>query len=204
MLNHNQKGRGQDAAHYCSNLKDLEASFGRMIVRVKRHLDMCDLSEAKLFLHSAIGTNAFSECENFGELLEKLHQDHIDVFNIFILVACFNNNELTEEIEAYNERKESFFKQTTVLEFQRAVVSRVESILSSGMAVVTITISKQMASHRTLKDIEKLAMGGFKEYHKRFIRLHAEICSSTELSGSKPKLSKQGTCNLCAVEGANR
>ena len=49
-----------------SNLKDLEISFGRMIVKVKRHLEKCDLSEAKLFLYSAIGTKAFSRCDNWG------------------------------------------------------------------------------------------------------------------------------------------
>ena len=160
-----------------SNLKDLEISFGRMIVRVKRHLDKCDLPDAKLFLYSAIGTKVFSSCENFGELLEKLQQDHIDVFNVSILqqlVACFDNHEQTEVIKAYNEKKEEFLKQTKVLEFQRAVVSRVEPILTSGKAVVTITISKEMAYDRTLKDIEKLAMEGFEECQKKFIRLHAE------------------------------
>ena len=107
----------------------------------------------------------------------QLQRDHISVFNISILqqlVACFDNHELTEVIKTYNERKESFLKQTTVLEFQRAVVSRVEPILASGMAVVTITISKEMANERTLKDIEKLAMEGFEKCHKKFIRLHAE------------------------------
>ena len=160
-----------------SNLKDLEISFGRMIVRVKRHLEKRDLSEAKLFLYSAIGTKDFSGCDNFGELLEKLQQDHIDVFNISILqqlVACLDNHEQTEVIEAYNEKKESFLKQTTVLEFQRAVVSKVEPILASGMAVVTIKVPRKMARHRTLKDIEELAMEGFEECHKKFIRLHAE------------------------------
>ena len=68
-----------------SNLKDLEISFGRMIVKVKRHLEKCDLSEAKLFLYSAIGTKAFSRCDNFGEILEQLQQDYIDVFNLSIL-----------------------------------------------------------------------------------------------------------------------
>ena len=109
--------------------------------------------------------------------MRKLQQDHIDVFNISILqqlVACFKNQEQTQVIEVYNEKKESFLKQTTVLEFQRAVVSRVEPILASGKAVVTITISKEMASHRTLKDIEKLAMEGFEKCQKKFIRLHAE------------------------------
>ena len=160
-----------------SNLKDLEISFGRMIVKVKRHLEKCDLSEAKLFLYSAIGTKAFSRCDNFGEILEQLQQDYIDVFNLSILqqlVACFDNCEPTEVIEAYNEKKESFLKHTTVLEFQRAVVSRVEPILASGKAVVTITISKESAYDRTLKDIEKLAMEGFEDCHKNFIRLHAK------------------------------
>ena len=163
-----------------SNLKELEASFSRMLVQVKRLLinSKCDLSDALLFLGSFIGSEEFIGCGNFDKLIWQLQRDHISVFNIFTLqqlLGCFNNHEeLTEAIEAYNEKKQSFLKQTTVLEFQRAVVSRVEPILASGMAVVTITISKEMASHRTLKDIEKLAIEGFEECHKKFIRLHAE------------------------------
>ena len=160
-----------------SNLKDLEVSFGRMIVKVKRHLEKCDLSEAKLFLRSVIDAKAFHGCENFGEILDQLLQDHVDVFNISILqqlVACFDNCEQTEVIEAYNEKKENFLQQTTVLEFQRAVVSRVAPIPASGKAVVTILISREMSCNQTLKDIEKLAMKGFEECHKAFIHLHAE------------------------------
>ena len=162
-----------------SNLKELEASFSQMLVQVKRLLvlNKCDLSDALLFLDSFVGTEDFIGCDNFDKLMRQLQRDHISVFNISILqqlVACFDNHELTEVIKTYNERKESFLKQTTVLEFQRAVVSRVEPILASGMAVVTITISKEMANERTLKDIEKLAMEGFEKCHKKFIRLHAE------------------------------
>ena len=87
-----------------------------------------------------------------------------------LTTAC----EQTEVIKTYNEKKENFLQQTTVLEFQRAVVSRVEPILASGKAVVTIVISREMAYDRTLKDIEKLAMDGFEECHKEFIHLHAE------------------------------
>ena len=158
------------------NLKDLEVSFGRMIVRVKRHLDKCDLSEAKLFLRSVVDAKAFHGCESFEEILDQLQQDHVDVFNISILqqlVACFDNCEQAEII-AYNEKKENFLQQTTVLEFQRAVVSRAGPILASGKAVVTIVISREMSCNITLKDIEKLAMKGFAECHKEFIHLHAE------------------------------
>ena len=162
-----------------NNLKELEILFGRMLVQVKRQFKKCDLSDALLFLDSVIGRENFIGCDNFDKLMRQLQRDHIGVFNISILqqlVACFKNQKQTELIEMYNMKKESFLKQTTVLEFQRAVVSRVEPILASGKAVVTITISEseEMASHRTLKDIEKLAMEGFEECHKKFINLNAE------------------------------
>ena len=150
-----------------------------MLVSVKCLLvrNECDLSNALLYLDSVIGSEYFIGCNNFDKLMWQLQRDQIDVFNISILqqlVACFDNHELTEVIEAYNQKKEIFLKQTTVLEFQHAVVSRVEPILASGKAFVTITISKKMACDRTLEDIEKLAMEGFEECHKRLIRLHAE------------------------------
>ena len=162
-----------------SNLKELEASFGHMLVQVKRLLvnSKCDLSDALLFLDSFIGSEVYIKCDNFDNLMRQLQRDHISVFNISILqqlLGCFNNHELTQVIEAYSEKKDSFLKQTTVLEFQRAVVSRVEPIIARGKAVVTITISKEMASQRTLMDIENLAIEGFKECHKEFIDLHAE------------------------------
>ena len=163
------------------NLRELEASFSHMLVQVKRFLvqNKCDLSDALLFLDSLIGSEDFIECENFDKLIRQLQRDHIDVFNIYILqqlVVSFNKDDLTELITAYNEKKEFFLKQTTVVEFQRAVVSRVVPILASGMAVVTIKVPKKMAlrCHRMLKDIEELAMEGFEECHKKLIRLHAE------------------------------
>ena len=107
-----------------------------MLVQVKRLLDECDLSKALLFLDSVIGSEEFNGCDNFGKLMLQLRQDHIDVFNITNLqdlVANFDKDELTKVIEAYIEKKESFLKQTTVLEFQHAVVSRVEPILASGI-----------------------------------------------------------------------
>ena len=134
------------------NIKELEISFGQMLVQVKRLLDKYDLSEALLFLDSIIGSKEFIGCDNFGKLLQQLRQNHIDVFNVSNLqelVANFDKGEFTEVIEAYIEKKESFLKQTTVLEFQHAVVSRVEPILASGMAVVTIKIPEELATDRT-------------------------------------------------------
>ena len=166
-----------------SNLKELEASFCRMLVQVIRLLvnNKCDLSQARFFLDSLIGSEEFTECENFEKLMRQLQRGHyIDVFNISILqellASCLNNDKLTKVIRAYLKKKEGFFKQTTVLEFQRAVVSRVKPILANGEVFVTITIS-EMSTKRTLEDIEKLAIEGFEERYKRFVHLRAEVGS---------------------------
>ena len=54
-----------------SNLKELEASFGHMVVQVKRLLvnSKYDLSEALLFLYSFVGTEDFIACDNFDKLM---------------------------------------------------------------------------------------------------------------------------------------
>ena len=177
------------------DLRELEASFAFMLMQVKRLLDRnkCDLSRGLLFLESVIGSKAFIGCDNFDKLMRQLQRDHIDVFNVSILqqlVAWFDNPALTQVIGVYNEKKEMFLKQTTLHEFQRAVVSRVEPILANGMVVLTIAIAAEMASLRTLRDMEILAMEGFEEHHKKFIHVQALPGGTGGTVGSSVK---QGT-----------
>ena len=161
-------------------LRELQRCFSCTLVKIKRFLQLhnCDLSDAQLFLDSLTDTKDFSSCDNFDKLLRLLQeQEYIDTFNIAglkDLVACFDRDGLTEIVEDYNEKKETFLKNTTVLSFQRAVVSMAEPVLPRGKATLTIKISRKLASHRTLKDIEELAMEGFEEGHKSLIRLHAK------------------------------
>ena len=159
----------------------MESLFSHTLVKVKRYLQTnCDLSDAQLFLDTLLSDGDFSKCDSFDELIRQLDRDYIDIFNTFRLrklVACFEKDELNKLVEAYEEKKQNFLKNTTVLSFQRAVVSRVEPVLPKGKAVVTIRIPKEMASRRTLKDIEELAKKGFDECHKSLIRLHAVVGS---------------------------
>ena len=162
-------------------LQGLESLFSRTLVKIVHFLKLnCDLSEAQLFLDTFIGTEDFSRCDNFDKLIRLLQRDHIDIFNTSRLqefVASFERDELTGFVDAYEKKKKRFFENTTVVSFQRAVVSRVEPILPKGRAVVTIKIPKKMASQRTLRDIEELAMEGFEECYKCLVRLHAEAGS---------------------------
>ena len=150
-----------------------------MLVRVKRLLisNNCDISDALSLFDTIVRSNAFSDCDDFGKLIMQLKQDYIDVFNIYYLqqlVACYDNQELIELVETYNKKKDRFLKQTTVRKFQRAVAGRVKPFLTNGKAFVTITVTDKLYE-RTLRDIEKLAMDGFEDCHKKMIRLHAEL-----------------------------
>ena len=161
-------------------LRNLQRFFSDTIVKIKDFLQLhnCDLSNAQLFLDSLNGTKDFSSCKTFDELLRLLQeQEYIDTFNIVglqDLVEYFKRKELTQLVKNYDDKKELFLKNTTVLSFQQAVVSRVEPILPRGKVTLTIKISKEMANKRTLKDIKELAMNGFKECYRSLIRLHAE------------------------------
>ena len=161
-----------------SNLKELEASYGHMLVKVNRYLKKCNLSEAKLFLDLTIEAKAFDMCETFEQLLKKLRDDaHIDVFNIYILLEfkkLFDDDDIKQEIEAYNGKKDNFFRNTTISTFQRAVVSQVEHFPMNERIEVTIKIPKDSVYQVTLKDIEELAKNGFgEENYRRFMHLHA-------------------------------
>ena len=159
-------------------LQDLQTSFCCTLVKIKRYLENnCELSDAKLFLDIFTETQNFRSCNNFEELIRRLEQDHVDTFNtagLKGLVDCFERDELKEIFEVYEEKKRQFLRNTTVLNFQRAVVSKAESVLPSGKAVLTVKISKELASKRTLKDMEDLAKEGLEDHHKSIIQLNAK------------------------------
>ena len=137
----------------------------------------CDLSEAQFYLDDRFDTEEFSKCTSFTELLRQLHKGHVDAFNthhLQRLVGHFKKDELMECIEKYEAEKEQFLEETTVLEFQNAVISKVEPLQFGGMINLTIKIPKRLADKRSLKDIEELALRSFDDYHHEFISIHAK------------------------------
>ena len=164
-------------ANVVRRLINLKGFFSRMLSNARDILAKCDLSKAQFFLDVFNNTEEYSKCDSFDKILRQLLQQNvIDMFNIDQLqqfVACFNDDKLTAVVEAYDAEKKKFFQDTAVLEFQRAVVSSVEPVLPSGMAVVSIKIPRGLARQLSMKDIEELALEGFQECHKSLVRLHA-------------------------------
>ena len=126
------------------------------------------------------GSREFIDCRDVDELIDQLCQGHhIDPFNIFRLKSLLDifksrKEALIEFIEKYEKTKEEFLTTTTVSQFQQAVVERVMPMLQKGRVRVTIKILRKMNCPQTLKDIEDLALEGFKDCHKYFVRMHAE------------------------------
>ena len=78
-------------------------------------------------------------------------------------------------IEKYEREKDTFLESTTVSQFQRAVVEKVEPILQKGKVLVTIKILRKMkCTQLTLKDIESLALAGFEDSQTFLVRIHAK------------------------------
>ena len=161
-------------------LRDLETSFADMLADLLDLLteSKCDISKAQFYLNGLFGTGEFSHSNTFDALLWQfqVRQGHIDTFNIYYLkklVARFKTEELTKCIEEYETKMKTFLEDTTVLQFQEAVVSIVEPVKPEQTKDLTIRVSKTFAKDRTLKDMEELALGGFGENQKAFVRIHA-------------------------------
>ena len=165
------------SANVVRRLISLKGFFSRMLSNARDIFAKCDLSKAQFFLDVFNNTEDYSKCDSFDKILRQLLQRNvIDMFNIDQLqqlIACFNDDKLTVAVEEYEAEKKKFFKDTTVLEFQQAVVSSVEPVLPSGRAVVSIKIPRGLARQLSMKDIEELALEGFQECHKSLVRLHA-------------------------------
>ena len=82
--------------------------------------------------------------------------------------------QLSKKMEKYKEKKEKFLRDTTVKQFQQAVISKAEAVIPKGMAAVTIKIPEDYCGPRTMKDVEKLAIKGFKEHNKTLIKIHVK------------------------------
>ena len=157
-------------------LQNLESDFSNMMTDTRKDLADCDIGEVQFYLDDLFDVDEFRKCKNIDEVLRKLRRDRIDTFNIRYLeclVSRFHqSNAIIKTIEKYEEKKEEFLRDTTVREFQQAVVSRAETVLPRGMAAVTIKIPKEYGVPRTMKDVEELAKKAFKGHHKDLIRIN--------------------------------
>ena len=169
-------------ANVVRQLRDLETSFCLMLSKFASILKECDneLSEARTFLNRACGSREFSNCKNIDELLDQLCHDHIDPFNLYRLrnlLKIFESKKeaLDQIIGEYEKEKEAFLESTTVSQFQRAIVEKVEPILQKGKVLVTIKVLKKMKCDQlTLEDIENLAIDGFEDSQQHLVRMHAK------------------------------
>lgn len=152
-----------------------------MLTKLRHHFAKRYLKDARFFLNDFLRTDGFSNCQSFEEILIQLRQQlHIDTFNIYCLqklVAIFKKNKLTKLVNEYEQQKEEFLKDTTVVSFQRAVVSRIPPELPNGKVRLTIKIPRDRSTCQTLEDIKQLAQKGFQENERSFVCLHAETGS---------------------------
>ena len=161
-------------------LLDFERELSKMLKSFRQQLVGCDVNEARLYLNNLFGTNDFENCDDITKLLDQLSKGYVDTFNVRALeelAICLERDDLTLLVNKYEEKKEEFLKKTTVLDFQRAVVTRTKPVLSEENIEVAIKVHEELTSYgrnkRVLKDMEKLAREAFEDNQKWFVRCHA-------------------------------
>ena len=161
-----------------SDLHGLEGEMTSIMIDTRKDLKDCDIAELQYYLDDLFGVEKFRKCQNVDEVLRQLRREHIDTFNIIYLkqlISQFHqNNAIIQKLEEYEKKKEEFLRDTTVKQFQQAVISKAEAVIPKGMAAVTIKIPKEYGVPRTMKDVEELAIKGFKEHRKTLIKIHVK------------------------------
>ena len=148
-----------------------------MLTKTRELLADCDVSKAQFFFNCLFDTDDFDDCNDIKILMNKLcRHGYIDTFNVYPLekvAICLEKDDVNMLVKEYEEKKERFFKETTVVEFQRAVVSKAKPALSKGKVEITIKVLEELANKRVLKDIKQLAAEAFDDNQKWFVRFHA-------------------------------
>ena len=158
-------------------LRDLVIDYSSMLTDFREQFKECDISRAQFFLNQAFNTDAFASCDNIEKILNQLScRCNIDTFNVYYLqqlAAYLKRDDLKNLVNQYEEKKEKFLKEITVLDFQKAVVSKAKQNLPNGMVEVAIKIPKRLATKKILQDMEVLAMEAFGDNQKSFVHFHA-------------------------------
>ena len=158
-------------------LRDLEFELSLMLTKTRKLLADCDVSEAQFFFSNLFDTDVFDDCDNIKILMNKLcRHGYIDTFNVYPLekvAVCLERDDVNMLVQEYKKKKEIFLKETTVVDFHRAVVSKAKPALSKRKVEITIKIQKQLANKKVLKDMEQLAAEAFDDNQKWFVGFHA-------------------------------
>ena len=152
------------------------SDYSLMLTDFREQLDGQNVSRAQFFLNKQFDTDAFISCDNIDKILDQLCCCNIDIFNVYHLqqlATCLKSDNLKKLVKNYEKKKEKFLRKTTVLDFQKAVISKTKPHLPNGMVKVAIKIPKHLANKTILRDMELLAMEAFEDYQKSFVRFHA-------------------------------
>ena len=159
-------------------LRNLEVALAQMLANIRKlRFEDCDISQAVFFLNNLSGTDDFADCGTIEKIIEVMHRNYIDTFNVYYLevvaAECLKSDDMKLLVKEYEEKKQRFFKETTVQDFQKAVVSKAKLPLPKGKVEVSIVVPKRSVGNRVLRDIELLASEMFEGNLRRFVSFHA-------------------------------
>ena len=158
-------------------LCNLEFELSVMLTNIRKlHFRNRKISKAVFFLNDLLETEDFASCVTIEQIIKTLRRGYIDTFNVYYLekvAECLESDDMKILVKEYEEKKKQFLEETTVQDFQKAVVSKAKLPLPKGKVEVSIVIQKRSVGNKVLKDMEILASEVFGEDQRRFVSFHA-------------------------------
>ena len=158
-------------------LCNLEFALSLMLTNIRKlHLRNRKISKAVFFLNDFSGTDDFASCVTLEQIIKTLRRGYIDTFNVYyleVLAECLESDDMKRLVQEYEEKKQRFLEETTVQDFQKAIVSKAKPPLPKGKVEVSIVVQKRSVGDRVLKDMELLAREVFEGNLRRFVSFHA-------------------------------
>ena len=110
---------------------NVEKCFSQMLTDMRQHSAEADIKNVRFFLKSILESDEFSTCKGFEDVLRLLRKRYIDAFNTSYLeklAEYLKIDEISKLISGYKSKRDEFFKDPIVTEFQDAVFNKVEPL----------------------------------------------------------------------------
>ena len=153
----------------------VEKCFSQMLTDMRQQSAELDIKNVRFFLESILEADEFNTCKGFEDVLRLLRKSYIDAFNTSYLeqlVEYLKIKKISQLMSDYKSKRDAFFKESIVIEFQDAVFNKVEPLSGEDeVKVPEVRVPRSLVNKRTQRDMETLATQFCGSYRKPVVQM---------------------------------
>ena len=152
----------------------VQKCFSQMLTNMRQLSARINIENVRFFLESILEADEFNTCKGFADVLRLLRKNYIDAFNTSYLeqlAEYLEIDEINRLVIEYKRERDVFFEDPIVIEFQDAVVNKVEHSGKGEVKVPEVRVPRSLVNKRTQRDIETLATLFCNSYQKPAVQV---------------------------------